>query len=313
MKLSVIIPCYNEEENIKKIYESLAKELKDFPYELLFIDDGSSDKTFEEISKLYKDDKDHVKCLSFSRNFGKEAAMYAGIKNSKGEYTCIIDADLQQNPKYILEMLNHLDKNLDIDQVAMYVENRNKKSLRGWLSSKFYKLINKISDTKLLNDASDFRMFRTNVRESILELSEVNRFSKGIFSWVGYKTDCLPYVVSKREKGNSKFSFGALIKYSIEGLVAFSIKPLRLITIVGLFTSLGSMIYLLIIIIQKLFFTVNVSGYSSMMSVILFFGGIQILFIGIIGEYLSKTYLETKKRPIYLTKNKIGFDNKNIL
>lgn len=312
MKLSVIIPCYNEEENLSNIYDSLKKVLNGFPYELLFIDDGSSDKTFAEIDKLYKNDKDHVKCISFSRNFGKEAAMYAGIKHALGEYTCIIDADIQQNPKYLLEMYNYLENNPDVDQVAMYVENRNKKNLKGWLANKFYKLVNKISDTKLLIDASDFRMFRSTVKESILELSEVNRFSKGIFSWVGFNTVCLPYKVSKREKGESKFNFKALVKYSIEGMVAFSVKPLRFITVVGVLTSIGSLIYILVILINKIFFTVNVSGYSSMMSIILFFGGIQILFIGIIGEYLSKTYLETKKRPIYLAKHKIGFDKKNV-
>ena len=312
MKLSIIIPCYNEENNIKKIYESLVKQLEGFPYELLFIDDGSSDNTFLKIKEIYENDPDHVKSISFSRNFGKEAAMYAGIKNSTGEYTCIIDADLQQNPKYILEMSEYLDQHEDVDQVAMYIENR-KNTFRDKLSSLFYKLINKISETKLLNDASDFRMFRQNVRESILELSEVNRFSKGIFSWIGYNTVCLPYVVAKRESGKSKFSFGDLIKYSIEGVVAFSIKPLKFITFIGILVSLGSFIYLIEIIIQKIFFTVNVSGYTSMMSVLLFMGGIQILFIGIIGEYLAKTYLETKKRPIYLEKHKIGFNSKNIL
>lgn len=313
MKLSLIIPCYNEEENIKKLYEIIIKELKDIPYELLFIDDGSKDNTYKIINELYNKDPDHVKSIAFSRNFGKEAAIYAGIKNSIGEYTCIIDADLQQHPKYVLEMMKYLDNNEDTDQVAMYVKKRKDKPLRNVFSSLYYKLINYLSDTKFSDNVSDFRMFRSDVKNAILELTEVNRFSKGIFSWVGFNAHTMPYEVAKREHGKTKFNFKSLTTYAIDGIVGYSIKPLRIITLIGFITSIGAFIYLLLIIIKKIFFVVDVPGYSSIISVLLFFSGVQILSIGILGEYLSRTYSETKKRPIYLEKNKIGFKDSNIL
>lgn len=313
MKLSLIVPCYNEKDNLKKLHEIISKELINIDYEILFINDGSFDGSNEKIQELFIEDPNHVKGINFSRNFGKEAAIYAGIINATGEYTCIIDADLQQHPKYVLEMYNFLEKNKEIDQVAMYAKNRDNKSIRNKLSSCFYKIIDKLSDVKFISNASDFRMFRTNVKDAIKQLSEVNRFSKGIFSWIGFNTEYLPYTVNKRENGKSKFSFQSLFKYAIEGFIGFSVKPLRLITYIGLLSSLSSFIYLLIIVIKKIFFVVDVSGYSSIMASILFFSGVQILSIGILGEYLSKTYLESKKRPIYLEKNKIGFKKDSIL
>ncbi len=313
MKLSIIIPCHNEEESLIKLHESISKELKDIPYELLFIDDGSTDKTVDIIKKLYEQDSDHVKSIIFSRNFGKDAAIYAGIKNAIGEYTCIIDADLQQHPKYVVEMMNYLDKNNDVDQVAMYIKERKEKTLRNIFSNLYYKLINFLSDTKFANNASDFRMFRKNVKEAAKELSEVNRFSKGIFSWVGFNTKVLPYIVKKRENGKTKFSFTKLIIYAFDSIINYSVKPLRLITLAGFLSVFGAFIYLIIIVVKKLFFTVDVPGYSSIMAILLFFSGIQILSIGILGEYLSRTYIESKKRPIYLEKDKIGFQDSDIL
>ncbi len=314
MKLSLIIPCYNEEESLEKLYKEIVNSFKNIQYELLFVNDGSKDDTSKIIKKLYKEDPDHVKGINFSRNFGKESAIYAGIVNASGEYTAIIDADLQQHPKYVFEMVKYLDENEDVDQVAMYISNRDTKTLRSKLSNIFYKAIDFLSDTEFKMGASDFRTFRKNIRDSIKEMSEVNRFSKGLFSWIGFNTVYLPYEVKKRESGKSKFSFKKLVRYALDGFIGFSTKPLKFITYLGIISTIIAFIYFIIIIVQKLFFVVDVSGYSSIMAVILFFSGVQIISIGILGEYLSKTYLEAKKRPIYLEKDKIGFKDKtNIL
>lgn len=304
MKLSLVVPCYNEEESIPKLYKEIVKTLKDIQYEILFINDGSTDNTKKVITELYKADPDHIKGINFSRNFGKESAIYAGIVNSLGEYTTIIDADLQQHPKYVLEMVKYLDDNEDVDQIAMYINNRNNKTLRNKLSNLFYKIIDKLSDTDFKMGASDFRTFRKNVRDSIKEISEVNRFSKGIFAWIGYNSVYLPYEVKDRENGKSKFNFKNLVKYALDGFLGYSTKPLKFITYLGVISTIVALVYLIEILIEKIFFVVNVSGYSSTMAVILFFSGVQIMSIGILGEYLSKTYLETKKDLSILKKIK---------
>ena len=236
MKLSVIIPCHNEEENVYKMYKTCSDELKNIDYELIFVNDGSKDQTFLSIKKAYDEDNNHVKGINFSRNFGKEAAIYAGLVNSKGEYTAIIDGDLQQHPKYLVTMLEYLDKNKDTDQVAMYIRKRKNEGLKSALSSKFYKMINKISDIKFKGNASDFRMFRKNVKNAVLDMSEVNRFSKGIFSWVGFNTHYMPYEVLDRKYGKSSFNMKSLFKYAIDGIVGFSVKPLAFATYLGLIT-----------------------------------------------------------------------------
>lgn len=311
MKLSVIIPSYNEEGNVKGIYESLAKALKNITYELIYVDDGSKDKTYKELEELYNKDKKHVKVISFSRNFKKEAAMFAGLCHSIGEYTCIIDGDMQQNPKYLLEMLDFLEKNKDYEQVAMVMKKRKVDNFIMKVSKKaFYFLIDKISDVHFESGASDFRMFRRCVTDAILSLTEKNRFSKGIFSWVGFNIKYMEYEVEPRANGKSSFNFINSLNYAIDGILGFSTKPLRISTYLGMFSSFVAFIYAVIIIIEKIAYGIEVSGYASIICVILLLGGLQLISIGILGEYLAKTYVETKKRPVYIIRKSLGFANK---
>lgn len=311
MKLSVIIPSYNEEGNVEKIYNSLSKTLENITYELIYVDDGSKDKTFIELEELYKKDKKHVKVISFSRNFKKEAAIYAGLSHSNGEYTCIIDGDMQQNPKYLLEMLDFLEKNEDYEQVAMVMKKRRVDNFIMKVSKKaFYFLIDKISDVHFESGASDFRMFRRCVLDAILSLPEKNRFSKGIFSWVGFNTKYMEYEVEPRLNGKSSFNFINSLNYAIDGILGFSTKPLRISTYLGMFSSFIAFIYAIIIIIEKLAFGIEVSGYASIICVILFLGGLQLISIGILGEYIAKTYVETKKRPTYIVRKTLGIKDK---
>lgn len=315
MKLSVIIPSYNEQGNVKGLYDKLTLVLKEInSYELIYIDDGSKDNTFKELLEVYNSDKTHVKIISFSRNFKKEAAIYAGLCHSSGEYTCIIDGDMQQNPKYLLTMMEFLDNNQDYEQVAMVMKKRkNEGFIMKSCKNAFYKIIDGISDIHFQNGASDFRMFRKCVTDTIVNLSEKNRFSKGIFSWVGFNTKYMEYEVEPRLNGESKFNFKSSLKYAIDGIIGYSIKPLKLATALGSISSIGAFIYAIIIIIQKIIYDIPISGYASLISVILFLGGIQLITIGILGEYLAKTYLECKNRPIYVIRKKLGFDDDNIL
>lgn len=303
MKVSLVVPCYNEEENIKPFTEEVEKVFKNkYQYEIIFINDGSKDNTLIKLKEIAKNKNINIKIINFSRNFGKEAGIYAGLKEATGDYINIIDADLQQDPKYTLEMVKFLEENPDYDIVTAYQKERKESKSLSFFKRTFYKLINKMSEIEFVNGASDFRTFRKNVVNSILELSEYYRFSKGIFSWVGYNVYYMPYEVKQRTHGNSKWSFWKLFKYAINGIVSFSTSPLRLSTILGLFFSLLSIIYLIVVIIQKLFFQINIEGYATIVALILLLGGIQLLCIGIIGEYLARTYVETKRRPIYIAK-----------
>ncbi len=308
--LSVIIPAYNEEGNILELNKKLTNTLKDLDYELIYIDDGSNDSTLEKINLIYNKDTDHIKYISFSRNFGKEAAIYAGLEKSNGDYICIIDSDLQQNPKYIISMLDYLKKNNSTDQIAMVMKDRKKESLFNRFFKKiFYKLINKLSDINLVDGASDFRMFRKNIKDAVLNLSEKNRFSKGIFSWIGFNTEYMYYTVEKRYSGKTKFNKKEQFKYAIEGITNYSIKPINLSIIIGSIISFLALLYIIITIFQVLINGKDVPGYASLLVVTLFLGGLQLIFIGIIGNYIGKTYLETKQRPIYIEKETKGFDN----
>ncbi|NLL01524.1 MAG: glycosyltransferase family 2 protein [Mollicutes bacterium] len=314
MKLNVIIPCHNEEGNIKILHQKLTETLNDIDYVLIFINDGSKDKTYDKLKEIYEEDKNHVKVINFSRNFGKDAAMYAGLSYAKAKYTAIIDGDCQQNPKYLLEMMKYLEENDDVDQVAMVNKTRNKeKFINKILKGCFYSFINLISDTKFVKGASDFRMFKEHVTKAIVSLNENNRFSKGIFSWVGFNTHYLEYKVENRNSGKSNFNVTNQFKYAFNGIINFSVKPLRIATYIGLISSIGSFIYLIITLIQTLIMGIDVPGYPSLICAILFLGGMQLIAIGILGEYVSKTYLETKKRPVYITKNKLGFNDDDIL
>lgn len=308
MKLSIIIPAFNEEGNILELNKKLINTLKDIDYELIYINDGSTDSTLNKI-KSVSNNNDLIKYISFSKNFGKEAAIYAGLKYSSGDYICIIDSDLQQNPKYIVSMLNHLKTHETVDQIVMVMKNRNKeKILNRIFKNTFYKLINKLSDTKLVDGASDFRMFRKNVKNAILNLSENNRFSKGIFSWIGFNTEYMYYNVENRFSGKTKFTTKEQLKYALTGITNYSIKPLTLASIIGSIISLIALIYMIIIIMQVLIYGKDVPGYASTIVVTLFLGGLQLIFMGILGTYIGKTYIETKNRPIYIEKETKGFD-----
>lgn len=306
MILSILIPAYNEEGNILELNKRISKTLNNIDYETIYINDGSTDKTLDKIKSL---NDEHVKYISFSKNFGKEASIYAGLVHSKGKYICILDADLQQNPKYIVSMLNYLKEHDDVDQIAMVMKNRDKENILNRISKNiFYKLVNKLSDIKLVDGASDFRMFNRNVKNAILNLPEKNRFTKGIFSWIGFNTEYMYYNVERRFSGNTKFSAKEQIKYAITGITNYSIKPLQLSTIIGSITCISSLIYILIIIFKTLLLGKDVPGYASLIVIILFMGGLQLMFIGIMGTYLGKTYLETKNRPLYIEKETKGFD-----
>lgn len=309
MKLSIIIPACNEEGNIDIIHNKITSIFKDIDYEVIFVDDGSKDKTMVELEGAYKKDKDHVRVISFSRNFGKDPAIFAGLEHAKGEYTAIIDADMEQDPNYLLKMLTFLDNNPDYDQVAMKIKKRKAGSLIKRFGAKmFYSFINMISDIKFSNDASDFRMFRSNVKEAILSLPEKNRFSKGIFNWIGFNTKIMEYDVGTRTKGVTKFNFRASVKYAFDGIVGFSIRPLKLATFLGILTSCAGFIYLIYVIVKTLVYGIETPGFATIVCLILFIGGVQLICIGILGEYIAKTFIETKARPVYIARKKLGFE-----
>ncbi len=304
MKISIIVPCYNEEKNVSVMYETINKLFynKKYKYEILFINDGSKDETLKNLKEIAKNAEDDVKIINFSRNFGKEAAMYAGLKESNGDYVAIIDADMQQNPILLLKMISILEQDEDIDSVAAYQEERKESKLLKFFKKRFYKLINKMTEVEFKDGASDFRIFRRNMVNAILSMTEYYRFSKGIFSFVGFNTYYMPYQVEKRLNGTTKWSFRKLFKYAIDGIVSFTTTPLKVSTVLGMIISFCSFIYLIVIVVKTLIMGIDVPGYASLLGVVLLLGGIQLLALGIIGEYLARTYIENKRRPIYITK-----------
>ncbi len=307
-KISLVVPCYNEEKNIKLFYEECSNTFKDYNYEIeiIFVNDGSQDNTLVELEKISQmKDYINVKVINFSRNFGKESAMYAGLEHSTGDYVAIIDADLQQKPELIKNMIKEINKDDSIDCVCYYQERRREGKIKSILKKSFYKSINKMSDIDFVNGASDFRLLRRYVVDAVLSLSERSRFSKGIFSWIGFNTKFLPYIPEDRKYGKSSFNFKKLVKYAVSGIISFSVAPLHFSIYLGIILSVLSLIYLISIVIQKIFFTIDVPGFATIVACILLIGG-QILFVlGIIGEYIARIYLETKKRPIYIKKELI--------
>ena len=301
-KLSVIVPCYNEEETINLFYQEIKKVVKDMKIklELLFINDGSSDKTLEVIKEL-SDDKD-VKYISFSRNFGKEAAMWAGLNMASGDYVTIMDSDLQDPPSLLPEMLNII-KNENYDIVGTRrVTRKGEPVIRSFFARCFYKLINKMSKVEMVDGARDFRLMSRQVVDSILTLKEYNRYSKGLFSFVGFKTKWLEYENIKRVAGESKWSFWKLFVYAIDGIVAFTTIPLTISVLIGFLFCLIAFAMILVVIVKTLIFGDPTSGWPSLACIIFLVSGIQLLCVGVIGEYLSKMYLEVKNRPIYIIK-----------
>lgn len=311
MKLSLIVPCYNEQDNVEAFYNETVKAFSNtnIEYEFVFINDGSKDETIHRLRNLYKTKKDsNITIVSFSRNFGKESAIYAGLKNSVGDYISIIDADLQQRPEVVVEMMDILEKNPELDCVAAYQEKRKESSVMTSFKTAFYKMINALSEIDLYADASDFRTFTRGMADAILEMSEYHRFSKGIFSWIGFNTEFIPYEVQERNAGETKWSFSKLVKYALEGITAFSTKPLKIATYCGMLSTVASLIYLIVIVIQHFFFNDNAfSGYATIVALILLLGGIQLFCMGIMGTYLSKTYIESKNRPIYIAREILSY------
>lgn len=305
MLVSIIVPCYNEEEALPFFLEAIQKTQAEMiaawgcTFELLFVDDGSRDGTLAVLRRFARENPS-VRYLSFSRNFGKEAAMYAGLQHAKGDYVVIMDADLQHPPAMLKEMYEGLQTG-EYDCVAARRESRKgEPPVRSFFARCFYKLINRISDTEIVDGACDFRMMRRRMVEAILSLGEYNRFSKGIFGWVGFRTKWLPYENVERVAGETKWSFWKLLLYSIQGIVGFSTVPLALASVLGVVLCIISLIMVVYIIIKTLLFGDPVGGWPSLACMVMFMGGIQLFCVGILGQYLAKTYLETKRRPIYI-------------
>lgn len=301
-KLSLVIPCYNEEEVLPYFYEEFCKVAEKMPEiqtEAIFIDDGSKDGTLELVKELAKKDS-RVKYLSFSRNFGKEAAIYAGFQHADGDYVAMLDADLQDPPALLPEMLRAIQEE-GYDSVATRrVSRKGEPPLRSFFARRFYSLMNKISTAEIMDGARDYRLMTRQFKDAILELAEYNRFSKGIFGWVGFKTKWLEFENVERKAGETKWSFWKLFKYSLEGIIGFSTAPLALVSMLGMGVCMVAFLFLIVILVKTLCFGDPVAGWPSMTCIILMLGGIQLLCMGILGMYLSKTYLETKKRPIYI-------------
>ena len=305
-KISIVVPCYNEEKSLPYFYEEIdkvSKKMKSVVFELLFIDDGSNDKTLEVLKDLSKKDK-RVKYLSFSRNFGKESAIYAGLENSTGDYVTLMDADLQDPPELLSKMYNCI-KNEGYDSVGTRRVNRiGEPPIRSFFARCFYKIINKISKTEMVDGARDYRLMTRQMVDSIISMKEYNRYSKGLFSFVGFKTKWLEYENVERVAGETKWSFWKLFRYAFDGIIAFSTTPLWIATFIGILFCIISFIAIIGIIIKTLCFGDPVGGWPSLVCIIFMVSGIQLFCIGIIGAYLSKTYLETKNRPIYIIKEK---------
>ena len=304
--ISLIIPCFNEEESLPLFYPEVTSVLQEMncDYELIFVNDGSRDRTLEILKELSEKDP-HVIYLSFSRNFGKEAAMYAGFCNARGDYVAVMDADLQDPPALLPEMLQKLESG-EYDSVATRRVSRDgEPPIRSFFARKFYQLINKISDADIVDGARDFRLMKRSMVDAIVSMSEYNRFSKGIFGWVGFRTKWLEYENVERAKGETKWNFWKLLVYSIDGITAFSTAPLLIASFVRIQFCVIAFLMIVFIIVRKLIFGDPVSGWPSLVCIILMTSGIQFFCTGILGQYLAKAYMEVKRRPIYLVKEEI--------
>ena len=307
MKLiSVVVPCYNEQEvlplfynEINKVIAQMQSEYDDLEFELLFINDGSKDNTLKMLRELSASDN-RVRYISFSRNFGKEAGMFAGMENSKGDYVVVMDADLQHPPKFIPQMYKYVSEEGFDCATTRRVSRKGESKIRSWFAMKFYKIMNKISQTEIVDGAQDFRFMTRKMVDAVLSMKEYNRFSKGIFSWVGFNVKYIEYENVERAAGTTAWSFWKLLLYSLEGIFAFSTAPLALASLLGVLSCLIAFIWIIAIIIKTIVFGESVQGFPTIMCAIFFVGGLQLFCTGILGQYLSKTYLETKRRPIYI-------------
>lgn len=299
--ITLIIPCFNEQDVLLVFYEEITAVLTNMgcEYELLFVDDGSSDRTLEVIQELGNTDS-HVCYLSFSRNFGKEAAMYAGFCNAHGDYVAVMDADMQDPPSLLPEMMKKLQSGEFDSVAARRVSRKGEPAVRSWFARSFYKLINRISDTDIVDGARDFRLMKREMAEAVVSMGEYNRFSKGIFGWIGFRTFWLPYENVERAAGETKWSFWKLFRYAVEGIINFSQAPLRIASWFGIGMTVFSFVMLLVVVIRKICFGDPVAGWASLICVIIFIGGIQLFCMGVMGQYIAKTYMETKGRPHYI-------------
>ena len=303
--LSVIVPCYNEEENVKYFYDELMKnqsffEEKKLDVEIIYVDDGSKDKTVEEVKKL-REKTDTVHLISFSRNFGKEAGIYAGFQKAKGDYVVMMDADLQDPPSLLPGMFSYIEQGYD-SVATRRVSRKGEPPIRSFFARMFYKIMNKISQADIVDGARDYRLMTRQVVDAILAMCEYNRFSKGIFGWVGYETKWLEYENVERVHGETKWNFWKLFLYSVEGITAFSTAPLAIASVTGVLFCIIAFIAIIFIIVRTLIWGDPVGGWPSLVCIICLVSGVQLMCLGIVGQYLSKTYMEVKRRPIYLVK-----------
>lgn len=303
MKISVVVPCYNEQESILLFYEEINKvsEGMEQEFEFIFVNDGSSDHTLECMKELSKKDE-RVKYVSFSRNFGKEAAIHAGFSKAEGDYIVMMDADLQDPPCLLPEMLSYMEQGYD-SVATRRVTRKGEPPIRSFFARMFYKIINKISNVDIVDGARDYRLMTAQMKDAILAMPEYNRFSKGIFGWVGFRTKWLEYENVERVAGETKWNFWKLFLYSIEGIIAFSTAPLVLSSVFGMLFCILSFALIVFIIVRTILFGDPVAGWPSLVCIMFFIGGIQLFCHGITGQYLSKTYLETKNRPKYIIKD----------
>ena len=307
-KLSIIVPCYNEEEvlplfyaEITRVMDEMKRTYAELTFELLFIDDGSRDKTLTQLRELATKDQ-RVRYISFSRNFGKEAGMFAGLENATGDFVVVMDADLQHPPSFLPEMYSYVRDGEYDCATTRRVSRKGESKVRSWFARKFYRIMNKISQTEIVDGAQDFRFMSRHMVDAILSMREYNRFSKGIFSWVGFKTKYIEYENVERAAGTTAWSFWSLFRYSLEGIFAFSTAPLAIASVLGLVSCVIAFLMMIWIIVKTLAFGEAVAGFPSIMCAIFLLGGLQLFCIGVLGQYLSKTYLETKQRPIYIVR-----------
>lgn len=307
MKWSLVVPCYNEEANVRAFFAACREAIGDrMSYEVVFVNDGSQDNTWNELKTLYEEYPDKIKLINFSRNFGKEAAMYAGLQRAQGDYVTVIDADMQQRPEIALEMVDFLEANPDFDCVAAYQDARRENKFISFCKKMFYKLINAACEISFKAGASDFRTMRYEMAKAVLAMSEYHRFSKGIFAWVGFNTHFIPYTAEQRQGGTTSWSFKKLCKYAFEGIISFTTFPLRIATIVGSLMSFGSLLYMIVVVVQKLAFGIDLPGYATIVVLILLIGGLLMVMLGIIGEYIARIYIQGKHRPVYIAKEYIA-------
>lgn len=310
--ITLIIPCYNEQESLPLLYPELVKvteQMSGQKFEFLFVNDGSKDKTLGLLKELAQKDS-RVKYISFSRNFGKEAAMYAGLENAKGDYVAFMDADMQDPPSLLPQMYHAVTEEGYDSAATRRVTRKGEPPIRSFFARMFYKIMNKISDTDIVDGARDFRLMNRKFVDALLQMKEYNRFSKGLFGWVGYKTKWIEFENVERVAGETKWSFWSLFKYSIEGILAFTTAPLVIASVIGVLLCILAFVFIIFIIIRKLCFNNSVDGWASMVCIISMLGGVQLFAIGILGQYLAKLYLEIKNRPIYLIgETNVDIDN----